>query len=482
MKEMKKTISVFFAVSLGMFVAFSANASVSQMKGNTAKCSENMESVASPDNQYPDMTGAAEKSVHAVVHIQVESAVEEESAQGNPFFDFFFGDRGGDPFGGNRRQDPELRKGSGSGVIISSDGYIVTNNHVVDGAQKIKVILNDKREFDGKVVGKDPNSDIALIKIEAKGLQFLTFGNSDNLKIGEWVLAVGNPFNLTSTVTAGIVSAKSRSININQSKMPIESFIQTDAAVNPGNSGGALVNLKGELVGINTAIASMTGSYAGYSFAVPTTIVQKVVGDMRKYGQVKRALLGVSVQDVTGDVAKENDLDKVEGLFVGDVTKGGAADKAGIKKGDVIISIENTKVDSGARLQELIGQRNPGDKIDIEVKREGKLKHFAVVLRSNDDNTGVGPIEFLGSKLREATFEEKNAVDIVSGVKVTEVGKGILKDAGVREGFIITDVNKTPVRSTKDVVKAVKDSNGGIFLEGVYPNKERAYYGFGLKN
>ncbi len=482
---MKKTISVLFAVSLGMFVTFSASASVSQLKGNTAMCSENMNGVASADSQYPDMTGAAEKSVHAVVHIQVESEVEEAeegSAQGNPFFDFFFGDRGGNPFGGNRRQEPELRKGSGSGVIISSDGYIVTNNHVVDGAQKIKVILNDKREFEGKVVGKDPNSDIALIKIDAKGLQFLTFGNSDNLKIGEWVLAVGNPFNLTSTVTAGIVSAKSRSININQSKMPIESFIQTDAAVNPGNSGGALVNLKGELVGINTAIASMTGSYAGYSFAVPTTIVQKVVGDMRKYGQVKRALLGVEVQDVTGDVAKENNLDKVEGLFVGNVTKGGAADKAGIKKGDVLISLENTKIDSGARLQELIGQRNPGDKIDVEVKREGKLKHFVVVLRSNEDNASAGPIEFLGSKLREATFEEKNAVDIVSGVKVTEVGKGILKDAGVREGFIITDVNKTPVRSTKDVVKAVKESNGGIFLEGVYPNKERAYYGFGLKN
>ncbi|MDP4183700.1 MAG: Do family serine endopeptidase [Bacteroidota bacterium] len=477
---MKKTITVFFTALLGGFIAFYTNASANVIctpERNSEAMMSSASSPVSPGGQLPDMTFAAEKSVHAVVHIQVETQVEEGPRMNNPF-DFLFGD----PFEG-QRQEPQIRKGSGSGVIISTDGYIVTNNHVVDEAKKIKVILNDKREFEAKVVGSDANTDIALIKINAKDLPFLTFGNSDDMKVGEWVLAVGNPFNLTSTVTAGIVSAKSRSIGIQQGKMPIESFIQTDAAVNPGNSGGALVNLKGELIGINAAIASPTGAYSGYSFAIPTSIVQKVVADMRKYGQVKRAILGVKMQTVDADLAKEKDLDKIEGVYVDSVTEDGAAKSAGIKSGDVITSINKVAVNSNTQLAEQIGRYHPGDKIELEVKREGKVKLFSVTLRNNDEDSKVGSnIEFLGSKLREATFEEKNAVDITNGVKVLEVGKGMLKDAGIREGFIITDVNKTSIRTTKDIISVVKSSKGGVLIEGVYPNGEVAVYAFNMKN
>ncbi|MDP4206993.1 MAG: PDZ domain-containing protein, partial [Bacteroidota bacterium] len=261
------------------------------------------------------------------------------------------------------------------------------------------------------------------------------------------------------------------------------SFIQTDAAVNPGNSGGALVNLKGELIGINAAIASPTGAYSGYSFAIPTSIVQKVVADMRKYGQVKRAILGVKMQTVDADLAKEKDLDKIEGVYVDSVTEDGAAKSAGIKSGDVITSINKVAVNSNTQLAEQIGRYHPGDKIELEVKREGKVKLFSVTLRNNDEDSKVGSnIEFLGSKLREATFEEKNAVDITNGVKVLEVGKGMLKDAGIREGFIITDVNKTSIRTTKDIISVVKSSKGGVLIEGVYPNGEVAVYAFNMKN
>jgi Do/DeqQ family serine protease len=324
---------------------------------------------ASSQAQLPDLTQAAEKSVHAVVHITTKIKAQSYGGMDNPLYDFFFGPRGNNQQPRGNNQEPEYNMGAGSGVIINSEGYIVTNNHVIEDADNIEVILNDSRKFTAKVIGRDPNTDIALVKIEAKELPFLVWGNSEALKLGEWVLAVGNPFNLTSTVTAGIVSAKSRSIGIISGQMmPLESFIQTDAAVNPGNSGGALVNASGELVGINAAIASRTGSYSGYSFAVPSSIAHKVVDDLKQFGGVQRALLGVEMKPVDDDLAKEKNLGKIEGVYVVRVTDEGAARQAGIKAGDVITAVNGNLVDAPQQLQEQIGKYRPGDKVAITVK------------------------------------------------------------------------------------------------------------------
>lgn len=317
-----------------------------------------------------DFTEAAELSVEAVVHVKTKYYQQQQYA--DPFYQFFFGRP-------QQSQQPSAMA-SGSGVILSDDGYIVTNNHVIEGAGDIEVVLNDKRTFTAQLIGRDPNTDLALLKIEASGLPTMKIGNSDDLRVGEWVLAVGNPFNLTSTVTAGIVSAKARSINILQADMKIESFIQTDAAVNPGNSGGALVNTKGELVGINTAIASQTGSYAGYAFAIPTTIMQKVVGDLRQYGSVQRALLGIRMMDVNQEVKEHFGLQSMEGVYVAEVVSGTAADKAGMKQGDVIVMIDGREINSSAALQEQIGRKNPGDEIVVMVRRGGKTVTLEVKL------------------------------------------------------------------------------------------------------
>ncbi|HYQ56343.1 MAG TPA: trypsin-like peptidase domain-containing protein, partial [Draconibacterium sp.] len=311
---------------------------------------------ANSQQQLPDLTFAAENSIHAVVHIATQSVRTGQWSSGNPYLDEFFGLR--------RRSEPQVRQGFGSGVILSEDGYIVTNNHVIENAQNIKVILNDKREFEARLVGTDPSTDIALLKVEAENLPYLTYGNSDDLKLGEWVLAVGNPFNLTSTVTAGIISSQGRNLGINQDQYRIESFIQTDAAVNPGNSGGALVNQQGNLVGINTAIASQTGSYSGYSFAVPVSIVEKVVEDLKEFGEVQRALLGVNIGDVNAEIAEKLNLDKVEGVYIAGVVENGAANEAGIKEEDVIISVDGAKVKTAAELQEKVSQYRPGDDVN----------------------------------------------------------------------------------------------------------------------
>ncbi len=431
---------------------------------------------AGPAGESPDLTFAAENSVHAVVHIMVTQKGQYYS--GNPFFDYFFGDRG-------QRQDAPIRQGSGSGVIISPDGYIVTNNHVIDDADEISVTLNDKRKFEAKLIGKDPSTDLALLKIDSNDLPTLRFGNSDNLKLGEWVLAVGNPFNLTSTVTAGIVSAKSRNIGINPDQMSIEAFIQTDAAVNPGNSGGALVNTQGELVGINTAIASMTGSYTGYSFAIPASIVQKVVADLKEYGQVQRALLGVSIQEVNADVAKKNNLDKIEGVFVASVTPEGAAQKAGIQANDIILSINGVNVNSPSELQEQVGKHRPGDNITVEIKRDGKRKQYNVTLRNKHGDTQIvrkGDDDVIfGAKFVEISDREKQQLGIRYGVKIEDIGKGKFKDAGISKGFIITQVNKKPVTGVNDLYSIVSESKGGILVEGIYPNGQVAYYVFGVE-
>jgi serine protease Do len=419
----------------------------------------------------PDLTVAAESSVNAVVHIMTES-LRGGWSSGNPLLDFF-----------GYRSEPQIAQGFGSGVIISSDGFIVTNNHVIEGAQKIKVVLNDKREFEVRKIGTDPTTDVALLKIDEKSLPFLEFGNSDALKVGEWVLAVGNPFNLTSTVTAGIVSAKARNIGINTNRSSIESFIQTDAAVNPGNSGGALVNIRGELIGMNTAIASRTGSYAGYSFAIPVTIVRKVVEDLKNFGEVQRALLGVEMNTVDADLAKEHNLDKIEGVYVENVTEDGAARSAGIRSGDVILEIQGKKVNSSAELQESISQYRPGDFVTVTVKRGGTEKQFTAKLRNKMGDTGIvrESNEIYGAQFEVLSELDKSEMNIDHGIKTVKIGEGKLKNAGLIKGFVITDVNKKPVYEVDDFKRIVSNASGGILVEGVLPSGEPAYFVFGMK-
>ena len=430
-----------------------------------------------PQGQVPDLTQAAEKSVSAVVHITTKTKNNLYEG-GSQLFEFFFGPRNSFP------QEPQYQEATGSGVIISEDGYIVTNNHVVDGAVNIDVILNDNRKFSGKVIGHDPGTDIALVKIDAKSLSVLPWGDSDALRLGEWVLAVGNPFNLTSTVTAGIVSAKSRSIGISGDKMAMESFIQTDAAVNPGNSGGALVNIRGELVGINTAIASRTGSYSGYSFAIPVSIVHKVVEDLRKFGEVQRAMIGIEMRTVDADYAKEHKLSKVEGVYIDKVLEEGAAKSAGMKKGDVIVEVNGTKIHSSAELQEQIGKHRPGDQVSIVVVRDGSEKTFNVTLRNMKGNTSIVKESFsaLGAEFGEISNKDKERLNIEDGVQVLKITSGKMKNAGVRVGFIITDVNKIAVTNVEDIKRVISQtsSNKPLLIEGVYPDGKWAYYVFDL--
>ena len=437
-----------------------------------------------------DFTVAAELSVHAVVHVKTKTPMRAQSFGGfsDPFFEYFFGPQQ------RRQQQPQeapMQEGSGSGVIISEDGYIVTNNHVIDGSKEIEVTLNDKRTFKATLVGADPNTDIALLKIEAEQLPVIIFGNSDALKVGEWVLAVGNPFNLTSTVTAGIVSAKARNINIINSQMRIESFIQTDAAVNPGNSGGALVNTRGELVGINTAIASQTGSYAGYAFAVPASIVQKVVADIRKFGVVQRAVLGVSMQDITSELAKEKKLKTLEGAFVAEVVENSAAEKAGVKKEDVIVDINGVAVKSSSQLQEQIGRYSPGDKIQITVLRDNKQVTLKAELKNRQGNTEVisadaASVDVLGVKFKEMNSKTKNSLGLSYGLEVASVSKGKFQQAGIRPGFIVVKINNQAIRSEDDVKSALdaaintNDQFKVLTVAGVYPNGKVAYYTINL--
>ena len=448
----------------------------------TVQQEQSMKYANLPPNEsgnFPDLTYAAASSVHAVVHITV---TQKGQAYGsNDIFDWFFGD------GRTHPQQSPTRQGVGSGVIISNDGFIVTNNHVVNDADEVSVVLNDKREFKAKLIGSDPSTDLALIKISASDLPIFKFGNSDDLKLGEWVLAVGNPFNLTSTVTAGIVSAKSRDIGINTDQMRIESFIQTDAAVNPGNSGGALVNVKGELVGINTAIASQTGSYSGYSFAVPSNIVQKVVGDLKEYGDVQRAMLNVEISEVNATIAKEFDLDKIEGVFIRTAKEGGAANLAGIKDNDVIISVDGVNVNSTAELQEQIRKHRPADKVTLVVKRDNKMKPFNVTLRNMNGNMEIvkgdsNSADIFGAKFVEISDRDKEKLGIPSGLKITELGNGKFKDAGIKNGFIIIQVNKNTISEVNELSNIIKNSRGGILVEGIYPDGEAAYYVLGINS
>ena len=438
------------------------------------------------NGQLPDLTYASEKSVHAVVHVKTVSRGQSYGGSGNPLFDYFFGP------GSGYNREPAPVMGAGSGVILTTDGYIVTNNHVIDGAEQIEVVLNDKRTFTAELVGTDPNSDIALLKVDAKNLPYLSYGDSDGLKVGEWVLAVGNPFNLTSTVTAGIVSAKARSINIianGRQNYGIESFIQTDAAVNPGNSGGALVNQRGELVGINTAIASRTGSYSGYSFAVPVSIAKKVVADLMEYGEVQRALLGVSILDVSKESLAQFELDpmeKMEGVLVGGVSENGGAAEAGIRKADIILSVDGDKVNSVPQLQERVSRHRPGEVVNIMVLRDGKKKTFNVTLRNIRGTTGIltrtSDDLTLGATLKELSDKEMYRLGIRYGIQVESLSEGSLQNSGIKEGYIITKANKIAIESVEDFKEVVKnvEIGDGLFLTGIYPNGRVAYYAINI--
>lgn len=452
----------------------------------------------SSDGSPIDFTYAAEQSVHAVVH--VKTYTEQTMRYGGyrnqrpSIWDFFFGD----PFelderysqrapSGSDKESQLVPRGLGSGVIISSDGYIITNNHVIENSAEIEVTLNNKQKYKATLVGTDPSTDIALLKIEEENLHFLTFGNSDNLRVGEWVLAVGNPFDLTSTVTAGIVSAKNRSLGILSGDMRIESFIQTDAAVNRGNSGGALVNTRGELVGINTAIASYTGDFAGYSFAVPVSIAQKVVADLKEHGVVQRALLGVQMVDLNAETAEYYKLDtkKYEGVLVTAVVEESAADKAGIQEMDIITAVNGIDVNSASDVQEQISRYRPNDKVTISVIRDGKVKQIDAVLRNKAGNTDLVKsseelIASLGATFKELTTKEKSQLNIKNGVQVVDVKKGKLQENGVRKGFVITKVNKRTISSISDLKEILKNVEGAVLFEGVYPNGSAGAYALHL--
>ena len=394
------------------------------------------------------------------------------------FFNFF-----------NFQAQPQVYQAYGSGVILSEDGYIVTNNHVVKGADEITVTLHDKREYTATVIGTDPNTDLALIKIDADDLTPINFANSDDVKVGEWCLAVGNPFNLNSTVTAGIVSAKGRNINILKQKYAIESFIQTDAAINPGNSGGALTNSAGDLIGINTAIASPTGSYTGYGFAVPSNIVSKVIYDLKKYGVVQRGFLGVSIRNMDSKLAEEKGYKVKDGVYVEAVTDNGAADKAGIKKGDVIRTIDGVQVTTSAELQEIIGRKTPGDVIKVGIVRDGhKDMVFDVHLTNKEGNESIiskedqDVLNVLGITIKNADSKTLKKLNLSNGVEVVEVGEGVIsKHTNMRKGFIITKVDNENVKDAEQFSKIMKGKSGGVMIEGVYTDVAGTfYYAFGM--
>ncbi|MDQ3108398.1 MAG: Do family serine endopeptidase [Bacteroidota bacterium] len=429
-----------------------------------------------------DFREAADQTIHAVVHVTTKFTTNQTYY--DPFQGFFGG-------GNGMQVVPREQQSSGSGVIISNDGYIVTNYHVVESADNISVTLNDKRTYEAKVIGTDPNTDLAVIKIDETALPFVAYGNSDEVKVGEWVLAVGNPFNLNSTVTAGIVSAKARNINIistnGSGSGAVESFIQTDAAVNPGNSGGALVNTSGQLIGINSAIASSTGSFAGYSFAIPVNLVRKVVADLMEFGTVQRGYLGVNIRDVNASLVKEKNLEKLSGVYVEGVIDGGSAADVGIEGGDVITRVGDIPVNNVPELQEQINRFRPGDKVAITYARGSKEKVVTVMLKNKNNSAAllkkddkVGEAETLGATFETIAPEDMKRLNIENGLRVSKLGAGKLRNSGIREGFIITTIDKNKVTSPEELKRILDIKKGGILIEGVYPNGSRAYYAFGM--
>lgn len=428
----------------------------------------------------PDFRLAAERSIHAVVHIRTQFIRKSNS------YDDYFGSLRELLNSRSRQRNSTPIVGFGSGVIISDDGYIVTNNHVVEGSSKIEVTLNDKRLYEAELIGRDPSTDLALIKIKEENLPYLVYGNSDEVRIGEWVLAVGNPFNLTSTVTAGIVSAKARDINILGSNTAIESFIQTDAVVNRGNSGGALVNNGGALIGINAAIASRSGTYEGYSFAIPVNIVKKVMNDLLKFGEIQRAFIGITIRNITAEFAKNRGIDQLQGVYINNVARSSGADLAGIEAGDIIVKIDNVDIASSSELLETIGQHYPGDNIKVSVLRENRKMEFSVILQNENGALGVISsedefrIDEFGAYFQLPNVRLRSDLKISNGLSITKLEDGILKEGGVRVGFIVLRINEYLIRAKRDIDSAIQNSNNGEFkIEGIYPNGMRIIYGFG---
>lgn len=484
---MKKLISTVLVACVGGFAALTGSyllhphdapetASVSEVTHPNYTLTNYTGTHAGP---FADFTEAADKSIHAVVHIKTTSK-QTNNLSYDPFAELLFGPQ--------KRQQNYIQQGSGSGVIISEDGYIVTNNHVISGADEIEVTLNDRRTYQAEVIGADASTDVALIRIKEKGLPFLAYGNSDGVKIGEWVLAVGNPFNLNSTVTAGIISAKGRNNILDGNKRPIESFIQTDAAVNPGNSGGALVNTDGQLIGINTAIASNNGAYQGYSFAVPVNIVKKVVSDMVEFGTVQRAYMGVSIQDIDARFAASKNIKQLSGVYVNGVNEGGSAQDAGIQEGDVIVKVQDVGVGSVSALQEQVSRYRPGDKVNVLVIRNNREMNVPVTLKTFDNTTNLvrkselvkASIESLGAEFQEMDLQELGRLRLDNGVKVSRLTNGKLAQVGIKEGFIITSIDKKRIASAEDLKNALENKSGGVTIEGFYPNGARAFYSFAM--
>jgi serine protease Do len=412
-----------------------------------------------------DFLSAAKQATSGVVHVRVSYAPGDFSANPLQFY-----------------QDMPSRS-SGSGVIISDDGYIVTNTHVIEDATNIEVILNNNRRYYAKLLGMDPSTDLALLKIKAEDLPFVKYGDSDNIRLGEWVLAIGNPFDLNSTVTAGIVSAKARNIGIlrDRNNLQIESFIQTDAAVNPGNSGGALVNLKGELIGINTAIATSSGSYQGYSFAIPVSLVKKVMDDLLEFGQVQRGLLGIQIQDVNANIAEELNLKTLQGVLVNRVNIGSAAQDAGIIKGDIIIAINNKAVNSVSELQEFVARNRPGKEISVTFVRGGKNRNVRAKLKNSEGSDKLVVKETIhelsGALLEDVPYKELAKLQLDGGVRIKNLEDGKWKNAGIKEGFIITFIDKVPVENLNDLNRILEYKKGGILVEGIYTDGKKGTFG-----
>jgi Do/DeqQ family serine protease len=479
MNQALKTLSISFvgaAFALGAYIGF-VEKPAEVVFNYPSQQSTPVSVHRTPPLAVSDFSEAAEMTVNSVVHVNV--AVERKVQYMNPFDQFFFG---------TPQQQSQIVEGSGSGVILSSDGYIVTNNHVIEGAKTIQVRLNDNRTFNAKLIGADPTTDLALLKVDATGLIPVAMGNSDEVRLGEWVLAVGNPFNLTSTVTAGIISAKGRNINIINNQSAIESFIQTDAAVNPGNSGGALVNTHGELIGINTAISTHTGSFEGYSFAVPVNIMKKVVEDLRLYGTVQRAFLGVNIADVTAELVKEQSLKTNSGVYVAETIEKGAAREAGIQRGDVIIKIDGASVSKTSELTEQIGRKRPGDVVKVTILRGAQEKTLEVRLKNQQGTTQLLSKDelltnnYLGGKFESLSSDEKQAIGLRYGVKVIDPGKGNMARAGVPKGFIIVKINNQIVDSLEGLNDVVSKLNpgDGILIQGYHPGGKADYFAFGL--
>lgn len=492
---MKRILSIFFVALLGGVGALSVDNLLRKNQTSTkAGLPANYQIQNSsgvkfanfsgmvPENVSGDFVKASEISLPAVVHVKTEYAPKQNQFY---YYDPFQG------FGWNTPQQQKPRMGSGSGVIISGDGYIITNNHVIDDADKVQVTLYDKQTYTAKVIGKDASTDIALLKIEANNLPYLLYGNSDNVKVGEWVLAVGNPFNLTSTVTAGIVSAKARNVGIlsggpNQNNFPVESFIQTDAAVNPGNSGGALINTQGQLIGINSAIASNTGSYTGYSFAVPVNLAKKVVNDLLEFGKVQRAFLGVSIRDIDSKLIEEKKLSSTKGVYITGLSKEGGANEAGILEGDQILKVGDVIVENASELQEQISHYRPGDKVSVTIIREGEEKIIPVILKNKSGDTLLAKKEtskvlsLLGANFESLSSDDMKRFGLDCGVKITSLEAGKLRSAGIKEGFIITSIDKKKIDSLDDVRSSLENKEGGVLIEGMYSNGMKAYYAFGL--